>query len=103
MTDQRLDTSYVASEAARRRPPVITVHHRWGPPKPGERYLCGVLSPSRALWAPKPRLSNRAELEALATTSAEDVAEVQAKFAPDEHPFSWVPREQAEASFENDE
>lgn len=56
-----------------------------------------------AFWAPRPRLSNLAELEALAASGVSNGIEVYAQFEPTEHPFRWLPRQQAEAYFESGE
>lgn len=53
-----------------------------------------------AFWAPQPRLTNLAELEALADAGASEGTEMQARFEPIEHKFRWMPRQQAEEYFE---
>lgn len=55
---------------------------------------------SAAFWAPQPRLTNLAELEALADAGDREDTEVQARLEPTEHKFRWMPRQQAEEYFE---
>lgn len=55
-----------------------------------------------AFWAPHPRLTNAAELEALASDGSSGAAPVEAIFEPTDVPFRWLPRGEAEAYFASD-
>lgn len=56
-----------------------------------------------AFWAPHPRVTNVAELEALVGSPVPEEGVVEARLEPTDLPFRWVPRAQAEAYVESGE